>query len=202
MFNLSEQRLFLLPNPSRFSINDVNFAVTGVDTLYHIKKEEYIKRGAEIDPIPPFPGDPGNDPMANLCRHLLQQRRYVPQYSFYVKVIQDETQFLSFISSPNRCITRSESECNTPRWPPNGRRCTGRIDYPEQAQTLLEGQSIMLFLIRPKKSEAPIQTVHSTVALNPGFLAKGTYAVVNVAAAPAQGVLMERMSTEIVKLEV
>ena len=121
MFNLSEQRLFLLPNPSRFSINDVNFGVTSVDTLYHVKKEEYIKRGTEVAPIPLSPGDPGNDPMANLCRHLLQQRRYAPRYPFWVKLIQDDTQFLSFISSPNRCITGSESECYTPRWPPNGR---------------------------------------------------------------------------------
>ena len=57
----------------------------------------------------------------------------------------------------------------------------------------------MLFLIQSKQSKAPFQTVHSTVALNPGFLAK---AIVNIAATPAQGVLMERMSTEIVKLEV
>jgi DNA polymerase alpha subunit B len=69
------QRVQLLPNPCRFSINDVSFAVTTVDVLFHLRKEEYFKSGEEVESEQPFLNDPGDDVMANLCRHLLQQRR-------------------------------------------------------------------------------------------------------------------------------
>lgn len=68
----------MLPNPARFSINDITFAVTSVDVLFHLRKDEFVKRGVEVDSIPPSsPDDAGTDSMTNLCRHLLQQRRFV-----------------------------------------------------------------------------------------------------------------------------
>lgn len=71
----SLQRIHTLPNPARFSVNDVSFAVSSVDVLFHIRKEEYFKRGVEVDSLPAHPDDSSDDTMANLCRHLLQQRR-------------------------------------------------------------------------------------------------------------------------------
>jgi DNA polymerase alpha subunit B len=70
------QRVHLLPNPCRFSINDVSFAVSTVDVLFHLRKEEYLKKGEVVDPSQTSPEDLGNDVMTNLCRHVLQQRRY------------------------------------------------------------------------------------------------------------------------------
>jgi DNA polymerase alpha subunit B len=67
------QRIHLLPNPARFMINDISFAITSVDILFHLRKDELLQRGEEIDPI--SDGDTGSDSMGNLCRHLLQQRR-------------------------------------------------------------------------------------------------------------------------------
>ena len=58
-------------------INDIAFATTSVDTLFHLRKEEYFKRGVEIESLAPSPDDLPNDVMAGLCRHLLLQRRYV-----------------------------------------------------------------------------------------------------------------------------
>jgi DNA polymerase alpha subunit B len=65
----------MLPNPARFSINDIAFAVSSVDTLFHLRKEEYFKRGIEVGSLPPGPDDLPTDAMANFCRHLLVQRR-------------------------------------------------------------------------------------------------------------------------------
>ncbi|EEB98977.1 hypothetical protein MPER_01418, partial [Moniliophthora perniciosa FA553] len=68
--------IHLLPNPTHFSINGVTFASTSVDVLFHLRKEEVLKRGENVDPVTPvIPEDTGSDPMGNLCRHLLQQRR-------------------------------------------------------------------------------------------------------------------------------
>lgn len=74
----SVQRIYLQPNPARFMIDDISFAVTSIDVLFHLRKEEFVKRGVEVNPIPAQPGDTPSDTMTNLCRHMLNQRRLVP----------------------------------------------------------------------------------------------------------------------------
>ena len=69
------KRIHLLPNPARFTVNGISFGITSVDTLFHLRKEEYFKRGTEFSPLPAAADDLPNDAMANLCRHLLLQRR-------------------------------------------------------------------------------------------------------------------------------
>ncbi|KAG6903250.1 hypothetical protein C0995_000145 [Termitomyces sp. Mi166 len=77
----SDPRIHLLPNPARFSINDITFGVTSVDVVYHLKKEELSIKGTEADPIPTAsPDDTGTDVMANTCRQLLQQRSFYPLF--------------------------------------------------------------------------------------------------------------------------
>jgi DNA polymerase alpha subunit B len=67
----------MLPNPAHFSINGVTFASTSVDTLFHLKKEEFIRRADEIDAVPVLEGSSATDVMSNLCRHVLYQRRLI-----------------------------------------------------------------------------------------------------------------------------
>jgi DNA polymerase alpha subunit B len=74
----SVQRIYLQPNPARFIIDDISFAVTSIDVLFHLRKEEFVKRGVEVNPIPAQPGDTPSDTMTNLCRHMLDQRRSAP----------------------------------------------------------------------------------------------------------------------------
>ena len=71
----------LLPNPCRFSLNGITFAVTSVDVLFHLRKDEFVKRAMEVESVGPEGVEIPVDPMANLCRHLLQQRRWVFKYS-------------------------------------------------------------------------------------------------------------------------
>lgn len=78
------KRIHLLPNPARFTINEITFAATSVDSLFHLRKEEYFKRGVEVESLPITPDDLPNDVMANLCRHLLLQRRYAKHSIFYL----------------------------------------------------------------------------------------------------------------------
>lgn len=74
------QGLHMLPNPARFTLNGIHFAATSVDVLFHLRKEEFFKCATEVEPLS-SPADPEgqapSDTMANLCRHVLQQRRYV-----------------------------------------------------------------------------------------------------------------------------
>lgn len=55
-------------------MNGIKFAVSTVDTLFHLKKEEFLKPGQRTDVEPE--DEETSDPMAGLCRHMLQQRRY------------------------------------------------------------------------------------------------------------------------------
>ncbi|KAH7926462.1 DNA polymerase alpha, subunit B [Leucogyrophana mollusca] len=73
----SDPRIRLLPNPCRFTLNGLSFAVTSVDVLFHLRKEELFKRGEDVDPLA-FQAEPINDAMASLCRDVLQQRSFYP----------------------------------------------------------------------------------------------------------------------------
>ncbi|KAF8895265.1 hypothetical protein BD779DRAFT_1668572 [Infundibulicybe gibba] len=53
--SIRDIRIYLLPNPAQFSINNVAFAATSIDVLFHLRKEEYIKRGTAVDPLPRHP---------------------------------------------------------------------------------------------------------------------------------------------------
>ncbi|EAU86107.1 alpha DNA polymerase [Coprinopsis cinerea okayama7 len=73
-----DSRIIFQPNPCRFKINDISFGATSVDVLFHLRKEEYLKVGSQLQPIPAREGDLASDPMSNLCRHLLDQRSFYP----------------------------------------------------------------------------------------------------------------------------
>ncbi|KLO17265.1 DNA polymerase alpha, subunit B [Schizopora paradoxa] len=76
---LSDYRIKFLANPCRFSINDVTFAATSVDVLFHLRNQELMLRGQEVDPSPSTKGT-SHDPITNACRHLLQQRSFYPLF--------------------------------------------------------------------------------------------------------------------------
>jgi len=46
-----DPRIKLLPNPCRFSLNDVSFAVTSVDVLFHLRKEQLVMRAEEVESL-------------------------------------------------------------------------------------------------------------------------------------------------------
>jgi DNA polymerase alpha subunit B len=68
----------MVPNPGTFSVNGVKFGATSVDVLFHLRKEEFVKTvSTTTDTLPAAADDTGVDLIANSCRHLLQQRRWV-----------------------------------------------------------------------------------------------------------------------------
>ena len=67
------QRVRFLPNPCSFFINEILFSMSTVDVLFHLRKEEYFRRAEEAEPEPDAVG--AKDAMAELCRHVLNQRR-------------------------------------------------------------------------------------------------------------------------------
>ncbi|THH11357.1 hypothetical protein EW145_g701 [Phellinidium pouzarii] len=78
---MADPRVKMIPNPCRFSINDVTFATTSVDVLLHLRNQEYTQRGQEIDPVPPTsPDSSATDLLTNSCRHLLLQRSFYPLF--------------------------------------------------------------------------------------------------------------------------
>jgi len=77
--SLSDYRIRFLPNPCRFSINDVTFAASSVDVLFHLRNQELLQRGEEVEPTPSATGTT-HDPISNACRHILQQRSFYPLF--------------------------------------------------------------------------------------------------------------------------
>lgn len=63
----------LLPNPCVFSLDGIQFGVSTVDVLHHIKSQQYVQRPQR--PVSEGEVPPPSDAMANLCRHILEQRR-------------------------------------------------------------------------------------------------------------------------------
>ncbi|KAN0125481.1 DNA polymerase alpha/epsilon subunit B domain containing protein [Lactarius tabidus] len=75
-----DPRIKLLPNPCRFSLNDVSFAVTSVDALFHLRKEQLVMRAEEVESLEIDGQLPATDTMASLSRLVLQQRCFYPLF--------------------------------------------------------------------------------------------------------------------------
>ncbi|KAH9989680.1 DNA polymerase alpha subunit B [Russula compacta] len=76
----SDPRIKLLPNPCRFSLNGIGFAVTSMDVLFHLRKEQLVMRAEEVDSLEVDGQPPATDAMANLARQVLQQRSFYPLF--------------------------------------------------------------------------------------------------------------------------
>jgi DNA polymerase alpha subunit B len=79
------QRARCLPNPCTFSINEITIALSSVDILFHLRREELIQRAEEAEPDADTKGVVGGggggevkDAMAGLVRHVLGQRSFYP----------------------------------------------------------------------------------------------------------------------------
>ncbi|KAG6336118.1 hypothetical protein ID866_2984 [Astraeus odoratus] len=100
--------LHYLPNPCRFSVNGISFGVTSVDTLFHLRKEEFFKRLPEVDSVDSDRA-PATDPMANLARNVLQQRSFYPIFPVPLDVAHEVN--LDVTHSDGLKLTETEDEC-------------------------------------------------------------------------------------------
>ncbi|KAJ7644276.1 DNA polymerase alpha/epsilon subunit B-domain-containing protein [Roridomyces roridus] len=170
-----ESPIHLLPNPATFTLNGITFGATSADVLFHLKKGEFGKRGQEVEPTPVMPDDVVNDPMTNLCRHLLQQRSFYPVFPVPLDVA-------------------NEVILDVSHW--DGLRM-GVDDHDQGAP-----ESAPDVLILPSRFKQFSKTVYGTMALNPSFVYKGSYIVLDVA---ARGLEAEstrtRLSARIEKIE-
>ncbi|KAK6997525.1 DNA polymerase alpha subunit B [Favolaschia claudopus] len=166
-----DSRIRLLPNPACFTLNDVTFAATSADVLFHIRKGEFSKRGEDLDATAPVSAeDTVTDPMTNLCRHLLQQRSFYPIFPVPLELASEVILDVSHL---------------------DGLRLGGDTDgEPEYAPDVL---------IVPSRLKQFTKTVYSTTAINPSFLAKNSYVVLDVAV-PEAGAKAP-LSPRIMKLE-
>nr|GAT50626.1 predicted protein [Mycena chlorophos] len=153
----SDPRIHLVSNPAWFSLNGVTFSVTSADILFHMKRGEFIKRGAEVDPVDVSPEDACSDPVVGLCKHVLQQRMVYPV--FPVPADLSAELVLDVTHSENLRIGPGPDGSDTP--PPD---CS---------------PDVLIVASRFKQFARP---VYSTMAINPGFLYRGSYVVLDVGA--------------------
>lgn len=74
----TQQKVKVVPNPTTFFINEISVAVSTVDILFHLRREEVSQRAEEAEPEPELRGAEVKDPMAALTRHVLGQRSFYP----------------------------------------------------------------------------------------------------------------------------
>ncbi|KAH9936258.1 DNA polymerase alpha/epsilon subunit B-domain-containing protein [Fomitopsis serialis] len=167
-----DPRIRLLPNPCRFSLNDVTFGVTSVDVLFHLRKEEFFKRAQEVEPVPLADGDAtGSDTMINTCRHLLQQRSFYPIFPVPLDLSHEV----------NLDVTHME-----------------RLNLDIDGANTNQAPDV---LILPSRLKQFSKVVDSTVVVNPSFLTKGSYASLVCTNPEIGSSLGDRIKAEIVRLE-
>ncbi|CAK5284436.1 unnamed protein product [Mycena citricolor] len=151
----NDTRIHLVSNPAWFSLDGVSFAATSEDVLFHIKKGEFVKRGGEVDSVPPIlPEDLGTDSMGNLSRQILQQRSFYPVFPVPQELSEEIT----------LDITHAD-----------GLKLRPWNEGPEQSPDVL---------IVPSRLRQFAKPVHGTMALNPSFVSKGTFAVLDISPSP------------------
>ncbi|KAF9454852.1 alpha DNA polymerase [Macrolepiota fuliginosa MF-IS2] len=165
----NDPRIHLVPNPARFKINDILFGVCSVDVLFHLRREELVKAGREVDPVMPVhEDDVGTDAMAALCRHLLQQRSFYPIFP-----------------TPHELAHEVNLD----------------VSHSDGLKLVDEGDpSPPDVLVLPSKLKHFIKMVHSTTAINPSFLNRGTYALLKVAEGGNASSVKQRLDCEIARL--
>ncbi|KZT11993.1 DNA polymerase alpha, subunit B [Laetiporus sulphureus 93-53] len=144
----SDPRIRFLPNPCRFSLNNVTFGVSSVDVLFHLRKEEFFKRAEEIESVIPEAGDvQPNDAMSNACRHLLQQRSFYPLFPVPLELAHEVNLDVTHLKGLDLCAGEGVEKDKAPE-----------------------------VLITPSRLKHFSKHVDSTVVVNPSFLTKGTFA--------------------------
>lgn len=181
-----------------------------MDTLFHLRKEEYFKRGVEVEPLTAEPNDLPNDAMANLCRHMLLQRRQVN--IFYMaqtrcsRVDRKNSSFYPIFPPPPDL----SSEVNLDMSHFDGARMVDEGDLDYAPDVLILPSRLKQFskvcvpcLVSSARvlSSFDLKVIHSTSTLNPSFLSKGTFGTISLGPRSA-GTPLERLKMEVAKLEV
>ncbi|RDX53350.1 DNA polymerase alpha, subunit B [Lentinus brumalis] len=182
----TDSRIRLLPNPARFTLNGVHVAVSSVDVLFHLRKEEYFKRALDVEPLtsPPDPEGQGpTDAMANLCRHLLQQRSFYPIFPVPLDLAHEVNLDATHSDLLYLCPQTDEEHASAGAPDPSKASCAPDV------------------LIIPSRLKQFSKVVDNTVAINPSFLTKSTYAVVEYAGHTAPGPARDRLKVDITRLE-
>ncbi|KAH9854731.1 DNA polymerase alpha subunit B [Lenzites betulinus] len=178
-----DPRVRMLPNPARFTLNGVHIAVSSLDVLFHLRKEEFFKRASEVDPIRSSPPPDAPDAMGNLCRHILQQRSFYPLFPVPLDLSHDV----------NLDVSHSDLLYLVPQ------------DDDEEAAEVGDGDARPRcapdVLVVPSRLKHFAKVVDGTVAVNPSFLTKATYAVLEYAGHGAPGPAKDRIKVEIQRLE-
>ncbi|OSX59797.1 hypothetical protein POSPLADRAFT_1149016 [Postia placenta MAD-698-R-SB12] len=170
----ADPRIHLLPNPCRFSLNGISFAVSSVDVIFHLRKEEFFKRAGEVDSISSLvaggAGVQANDAMTTTCRHLLQQRNFYPIFPAPLDLAHEVNLDITHLKD----IELGGGENDDVGYAPDVLVVSSRLKHFSKV-------------------------VDSTVAINPSFLTKGTFAVLTCWSSP--GPVHNRVKAEVQKLD-
>ncbi|KAJ7505482.1 DNA polymerase alpha/epsilon subunit B-domain-containing protein [Mycena galericulata] len=173
-----DPRIYLLPNPATFTLGGVAFAATSADVLFHLRKGEFITRGEEVGATPAMADDPGTDPMTNLCRHLLQQRSFYPVFPVPLELAGEVILDVTHADGLRLGVGDGDGD-----------------GAPERAPDVL---------IVSSRFKQFTKTVYATTAVNPSFVSKNAYVVLDVAprgAGEGSESVRSRLAPRVAKIE-
>lgn len=191
------QRIRLVSNPASFSINNVTFGITTHDIVFHLKSQEVGIRGDEVDSVEPeLPEDV--DGIANACRHLLQQQRSVFVFDNEYVLTFDNASYYPMFPVPldeservNLDLTHSSGLAMSTV---DGAYAPDVLVVPTRLKQFVK--VCWLTYLRLTGSSS-LQNLDGTTAVNPGFMIKGTCALLQVKS--SGGSVKERLSVEILR---
>ncbi|KAF7297787.1 DNA polymerase alpha subunit B [Mycena kentingensis (nom. inval.)] len=172
----SDPRMRLVPNPAWFSLNGLTFSVTSVDTLFHVKRGEFSKKGEEADSVDVSADDGCGDAIVGLCKHIVQQRSVYPVFpvpsGLEAEVVLDVSH-----SDALRLGPASDGDSDAP--PP---------------------ECIPDVLIVPSRLKLFAKPIYNALAINPGFVARLGYVVLDVGSRAGTG--RPTMTGNVMKVEI
>ncbi|OBZ68666.1 DNA polymerase alpha subunit B [Grifola frondosa] len=172
-FNV-DPRIHLLPNPARFSLNDISFGVSSIDVLFHLRKEEFFKRAQEwrLD---------GEFVSASVATKKVGTL-FSPSY------IRNDGRVSFYPIFPVPLELSHEVNLDVTHW-----------DGLKLCNDLADGAPDVL--ISPSRLKQFSKVVDTTITVNPSFLTKGTYAMLHYAGHSNDSLLKDRLKADVLRLE-
>ncbi|KAI0345724.1 DNA polymerase alpha, subunit B [Trametopsis cervina] len=143
---VNDPRIQLLPNPCHFVLNGVVFAVSSVDVLFHLRKEEYFIPMSEWHSVTPDTHEvSADDVMAGLCCHVLEQRSFYPIFPVPHNLSHDVNMDISHFGA----LTLDSDP---------------------------DGQESLSVLVLPSRLKQFSKVIQHTTVVNPSYTSKGIIA--------------------------
>jgi len=153
-----DPRIKLLSNPCRFSLNGITFAVTSMDVLFHLLKEQLVLRAEEVESVEVGGQPTATDTMASLARHILQQRSFYPLFPTPLDLSQEVNLDVSHLEQLALCHEDRTSAPDVLILPSRLKHFSKVVDHTIAINPSSVAKNVSANLVFGGKGEGPISS--------------------------------------------